>query len=193
MRARGVRVGFIGLAAQKLPHLFADAADFIVDGEPEAALQRALCRRGAERDGVEPADRRPRRAAVSAVGAARAVAAPRPRPVCGPALRRIPSGARLPQLSGVLHLLPAPDPVDATARVRWPTSSTSCHTSPTSRGPLHIVFRDPLFSQDRDRVLALCDGIRSARAAAHLRVRDPSRPARRRTVDASCMRPACAR
>src|SRR5438132_710432 len=30
-----------------------------------------------------------------------------------------------------------------------------------TRGPLHIVFRDPLFSQERDRVLELCDGIRS--------------------------------
>jgi len=30
-----------------------------------------------------------------------------------------------------------------------------------SRGALHIVFRDPLFSQERDRVLELCDGIRS--------------------------------
>jgi radical SAM superfamily enzyme YgiQ (UPF0313 family) len=30
-----------------------------------------------------------------------------------------------------------------------------------TRGPLHIVFRDPLFSQDRERVLALCDGLRS--------------------------------
>ena len=29
-----------------------------------------------------------------------------------------------------------------------------------ARGPLHIVFRDPLFSQQRDRVLELCDGIR---------------------------------
>jgi radical SAM superfamily enzyme YgiQ (UPF0313 family) len=28
-----------------------------------------------------------------------------------------------------------------------------------TRGPLHIVFRDPLFSQDRDRILELCDGI----------------------------------
>src|SRR5512138_3500329 len=28
MRARGVRVGFIGLAAHKLPELFAEAADF---------------------------------------------------------------------------------------------------------------------------------------------------------------------
>jgi radical SAM superfamily enzyme YgiQ (UPF0313 family) len=35
-----------------------------------------------------------------------------------------------------------------------------------TRGRLHIVFRDPLFSQDRDRVLALCDGIRS-RAIGH--------------------------
>jgi anaerobic magnesium-protoporphyrin IX monomethyl ester cyclase len=30
-----------------------------------------------------------------------------------------------------------------------------------TRGSLHIVFRDPLFSQERDRVLELCDGIRS--------------------------------
>src|SRR6185436_7775931 len=40
MRDRGVRVGFIGLAAQNLPHLFQHAADFIVAGEPESALQR---------------------------------------------------------------------------------------------------------------------------------------------------------
>ena len=38
MRQRGVRVGFIGLAAHQLPHLFADSADFIINGEPEAAL-----------------------------------------------------------------------------------------------------------------------------------------------------------
>src|SRR4029078_12361395 len=42
MRAQGVRVGFIGLGAQKLPQLFADAADFIVSGEPEAALMRVM-------------------------------------------------------------------------------------------------------------------------------------------------------
>jgi hypothetical protein len=40
MRARGTRVGFIGLAAQKLPHLFNADADFIVDGEPETAGSR---------------------------------------------------------------------------------------------------------------------------------------------------------
>ena len=41
---RGVRVGFIGLAAQKLPHLFEADADFIVDGEPEAAFERLYWR-----------------------------------------------------------------------------------------------------------------------------------------------------
>src|SRR3954463_59171 len=40
MRARGVRVGFIGLTAHKLPQLFEADADFIIDGEPEAALSR---------------------------------------------------------------------------------------------------------------------------------------------------------
>ena len=48
MRACGVAVGFIGLASQKLPHLFEDAADFIVNGEPEAALLRSPNRIGVE-------------------------------------------------------------------------------------------------------------------------------------------------
>ena len=30
-----------------------------------------------------------------------------------------------------------------------------------TRGPVHVVFRDPLFSQERDRVLELCEGILS--------------------------------
>src|SRR5258705_5960789 len=30
-----------------------------------------------------------------------------------------------------------------------------------ARGRSHIVFRDPLFSQDRERVWALCDGMRT--------------------------------
>src|SRR3954465_10622168 len=40
MRRRGVTVGFIGIAAPRLPHLFQTDADFIVDGEPESALMR---------------------------------------------------------------------------------------------------------------------------------------------------------
>jgi len=42
MRTMGARVGFIGLAAAKMPQLFEDAADFIVKGEPEAALLQLM-------------------------------------------------------------------------------------------------------------------------------------------------------
>src|SRR6266849_8736381 len=40
MRARGVKVGFIGITASKIPELFADHCDFIFEGEPEAAVIR---------------------------------------------------------------------------------------------------------------------------------------------------------
>src|SRR5437870_4407607 len=40
MRARGVKVGFIGITASKLPELFIDHCDFILNGEPEAAVTR---------------------------------------------------------------------------------------------------------------------------------------------------------
>ena len=39
-RARGVRVGFVGLAASKLPELFEASGDFVVIGEPEHAAMR---------------------------------------------------------------------------------------------------------------------------------------------------------
>src|SRR5919109_187944 len=40
MRARGTKVGFIGIAASKMPQLFARHADFIINGEPERAIMR---------------------------------------------------------------------------------------------------------------------------------------------------------
>src|SRR6476659_1300490 len=40
MRARGVKVGFVGITASKMPQLFEDHADFILNGEPEAAVMR---------------------------------------------------------------------------------------------------------------------------------------------------------
>src|SRR5471030_800527 len=40
MRARGVKVGFIGITASKMPELFRDHSDFILNGEPEAAVMR---------------------------------------------------------------------------------------------------------------------------------------------------------
>src|SRR5438034_324302 len=40
MRARGVKVGFVGITASKMPELFRDHADFILNGEPEAGVMR---------------------------------------------------------------------------------------------------------------------------------------------------------
>src|SRR5205085_4988737 len=40
MRARGVKVGFIGITASKMPELFRNHCDFILNGEPEAAVMR---------------------------------------------------------------------------------------------------------------------------------------------------------
>src|SRR5438874_7648283 len=40
MRARGVKVGFIGITASKMPELFEDHCDFILNGEPEAGVMR---------------------------------------------------------------------------------------------------------------------------------------------------------
>src|SRR5262249_56214677 len=40
MRARGAKVGFVGITASKMPELFRDHSDFILNGEPEAAVMR---------------------------------------------------------------------------------------------------------------------------------------------------------
>src|SRR5436189_5630315 len=40
MRARGARVGFLGITASKMPDLFETHCDFILNGEPEAAVMR---------------------------------------------------------------------------------------------------------------------------------------------------------
>ena len=50
MRARGVKVGFIGITASKMPELFADHCDFILNGEPEAAVMRLAQGESLERD-----------------------------------------------------------------------------------------------------------------------------------------------
>ncbi|MEW6364339.1 MAG: radical SAM protein [Acidobacteriota bacterium] len=49
-RRKGLRVGFVGLAASFLPELFREHADFLVRGEPERAIRSAAC--GAELSGI---------------------------------------------------------------------------------------------------------------------------------------------
>jgi radical SAM superfamily enzyme YgiQ (UPF0313 family) len=159
-RARGMRVGFIGLTSQKLPHLFDADADFIVDGEPESALLRLF--NGEALGGMTASPQ------INDLDAL-------PFPLWGPLLPPTrglsvpfagrPYGGSLPVLAS--RSCPefctyCPHRIQSTYRTRSVANildelSYLEHT----RGPLHIVFRDPLFSQERDRVLELCDGIRS--------------------------------
>jgi radical SAM superfamily enzyme YgiQ (UPF0313 family) len=160
MRQRGVRVGFIGLAAQQLPHLFADAADFIVNGEPEAALRRFFA--GETLSGM---------ALSPQIDDLDSLPFPRWEPLV-PSRRRVripfagrPYGGSLPVLAS--RSCPefctyCPHRIQAGYRTRSVANILDelSHLE-DSRGSLHIVFRDPLFSQERDRALELCDGIRS--------------------------------
>jgi len=160
MRATGVRVGFIGLTAQKLPHLFEHASDFIVSGEPEAALTRLFA--GEALSGTVPS---PQIDDLDAL----------PFPQWDPLLPqqrgwRIPFAGR--PYGGSLPVLASrgcpefctycPHRIQAGYRSRSVTSVVEeLAYLQDQRGPAHIVFRDPLFTQQRDRVMELCDGIRS--------------------------------
>lgn len=165
MRARGTRVGFIGLTSQKLPHLFQESADFIVDGEPESALQRLMA--GETLGGMAPSpqiadlDSLPFPLWAPLIPARRGVRVPF-------AVR--PYGGSLPVLAS--RSCPefctyCPHRIQSTYRWRSVANIVDeLSYLQDTRGPLHIVFRDPLFTQDRDRVLELCDAIRS-RSLSH--------------------------
>jgi anaerobic magnesium-protoporphyrin IX monomethyl ester cyclase len=162
MRERGTRVGFIGLAAQNLPHLFSKDADFIVDGEPETALIRLFA--GDRLDGmvsshqVDDLDGLPFPHWDALVGARRHVRVP---------FSGRPAGGSLPVLAS--RSCPefctyCPHRIQSKYRARSvPNILDELSYLQDTRGPLHVVFRDPLFSQDRERVLELCDGILSRR------------------------------
>ena len=159
MRLRGTKVGFVGIAAQRLPHLFEADADFIVDGEPESALMRLAG--GDEMAGT-----------VGSPAVADLDALPFPwwEPLVGRRSVRVPLSGR--PAGGALPVLASrscpefctycPHRIQAPYRTRSVGNILDelAHLHDT-RGPVHVVFRDPLFSHDRDRILALCDGIRS--------------------------------
>jgi radical SAM superfamily enzyme YgiQ (UPF0313 family) len=156
-RARGMTVGFIGLAASTLPELFEDAADFIIDGEPEAAFAELAAGRRLSGRVQSPAvddldalpfprwDRPARRNGVSLPLAGR------------------PAGGALPLLAS--RSCPefctyCPHRIQAAYRTRSIANILDELSAVTDRFPRpYIVFRDPLFTEQRDRVLALCDGI----------------------------------
>ena len=158
MRARGLRVGFVGLAASKMSDLFRAHADFVIAGEPEEAVQRLFA--GARLEGVVESAPAPDLDALpfprwDLVREQRGVnATPMTvRPLAGgfPVLasrgcpefctycpHRILAGHRMRSVGNIADELE-----DLCARYAKP----------------YVIFRDPLFSEDRDRCLALCDEI----------------------------------
>lgn len=161
-RARGSRVGFVGLAASKLPQLFDEHGDFVVMGEPEhAAVRVAGGERLSGRIVSEPLsdldslpfprwdllrdDRRTAftrasdRVVARLFGGAVPLLASRGCPeFCTYCPHRILAAHRTRSIHSI---------VDEIAYV--------CTLQPRP----YIVFRDPLFTDDRDRCLALCDEI----------------------------------
>ena len=164
MRARGVRVGFIGLAAQKLPQLFEQDADFIVDGEPEGALLRLVA--GETLSGMTSSPQ---------IDDLDSLPFPHWEPLIGERRRvRVPFAGR--PVGGSLPVLASrscpefctycPHRIQSKYRFRSVENILDeLSYLQDTRGPLHIVFRDPLFSQERDRVVELCEGIRTRRLA----------------------------
>jgi radical SAM superfamily enzyme YgiQ (UPF0313 family) len=161
MRARGVKVGFIGITASKMPELFQDHADFIFNGEPEAAVMRLA-------QGEMPAgmvvseqindldslpfprwdlvteDRGKKlgiRWSSRPVGGGFPLLASRGCPeFCTYCPHRILAGYRARSIANI---------ADELERL--------CDQF---RRP-YVIFRDPLFSEQRDRCIELCDEIKA--------------------------------
>jgi radical SAM superfamily enzyme YgiQ (UPF0313 family) len=159
-RARGVRVGFFGLTASKLPELFDDHADFVVIGEPEEAIGRLA--RGAQLAG---------RCASEPIGDLDALPFPR-WDIAGLSRGRwiVPFAGR-PYGGGIPLLASRGCPEFCTYcphRILAPHRMRSVGSIVGELAELcerferpYVIFRDPLFTQDRDRVMALADAIRT--------------------------------
>jgi len=164
-RARGMRVGFVGLAASKLPDLFASHADFLVQGEPEEAVTRlaageTLSGRVASRERPDlDAFPFPRWDLLGALGTRSAwgawtrplgglpVLASRSCPeFCTYCPHRILGHYRMRSVGSIL------------AELEW-----LCRQQPEP----FVIFRDPLFTHDRARCLELMRAV----AARGLRLR----------------------
>ena len=159
IRKRGVRVGFVGLAASKMSSLFADHADFVIQGEPEAAFTNLAA--GATLEGL--VDSRP----VPDLDVL-----PFPRwDLVGASMQarvRLPWGVR--PFGGVFPVLASrgcpefctycPHRILEAYRMRSVDSIVGelehlCAITPRP----YVLFRDPLFSQDRNRCLTLAGAI----------------------------------
>src|SRR3954470_10048864 len=161
MRARGVRVGLVGITPSKMPQLFQDHCDFIVNGEPEAAVMRLA--QGDVPSGIVVSeqiddldslpfprwdlvseDRRPKfgiKWSSRPVGGGYPLLASRGCPeFCTYCPHRILAGYRARSVRNILDELSS-----LSAAFRRPC----------------VISRGPLFTVDRDRALEIADGIRA--------------------------------
>jgi radical SAM superfamily enzyme YgiQ (UPF0313 family) len=158
MRARGVKIGFVGITASKMPQLFEGHCDFILNGEPEAGVMRIahgdvphgtviseqindldslpfprwdLVTDARRKLGIQWSSR--------PVGGGFPLLASRGCPeFCTYCPHRILAGYRARSIANIL---------DEMERL--------CDQY---RRP-YVIFRDPLFTEQRERMLELCDGI----------------------------------
>jgi radical SAM superfamily enzyme YgiQ (UPF0313 family) len=159
MRAKGVKVGFIGITASKMPELFTDHCDFILNGEPEAAVMRLA--QGIVPEGIviseqiddldslpfprwdlvtEDRSRMGLKVFTRPVGGGYPLLASRGCPeFCTYCPHRILAGYRMRSIMNI---------VDEMERL--------CNR--VSRP--YVIFRDPLFTEQRERVVELCDEIK---------------------------------
>jgi radical SAM superfamily enzyme YgiQ (UPF0313 family) len=162
-RARGSHVGFVGLAASKLPELFDAHGDFVVMGEPEQAAMR-----------VAAGERLSGRIVSMALPDLDALPFPRwdllranggevPARTWDLPFAGRPAGASVPLLAsrGCPEFCTyCPHRILAGYRFRSIQNIVDEMAYVCAlRARPYIVFRDPLFTQDRDRCLALCDEI----------------------------------
>jgi radical SAM superfamily enzyme YgiQ (UPF0313 family) len=156
-RKQGLRVGFVGLAASKMPELFADHADFIVMGEPESAIE-ALAQ-GRWLSGFVPSEEAPNLDSLPF---------PRWDIMNGTSQRRLGINAR--PLGGGFPLLASrscpefctycPHRILSSFRARSIDNIIEelGYLCELSRRP-YVVFRDPMFTADRARCVELCNAI----------------------------------
>ena len=161
MRARGVKVGFIGITASKMPELFQDHCDFIFNGEPEAAVMRLG--QGEIPSGIVVSEQindldslpfprwdlitenRGRKLGIQwssrPVGGGYPLLASRGCPeFCTYCPHRILAGYRARSIANIV------DEMERLCdQVKRP----------------YVIFRDPLFTEQRDRVVELCDEIKA--------------------------------
>src|SRR5689334_15694049 len=161
MRSRGVKVGFLGITASKMPELFRDHCDFIFTGEPESGVMRLAAGEiptgSVVSEQIDDLDALPfprwdlvterhrRRLGIQwssrPVGGGFPLLASRGCPeFCTYCPHRILAGYRARSIANI---------ADELERL------CDLHRRP------YVIFRDPLFTEQRDRCLELCDAILS--------------------------------